>query len=124
VTGGAWIVAALAPQGAALLVLCLAQVMYGLGLGVRGPLELSFRNAVTPSPLRGRMNTTIRSFNWGLIAVAAPLGGWIALQFGNRSALILAGAIMLATGTILLLSRFRTAALPTLPASAVDEVGH
>ena len=47
VTGSAWIVAALAPQGAALVVLCLAQILYGLGVGVRGPLEMSFRNAVT-----------------------------------------------------------------------------
>jgi MFS family permease len=111
VTGSAWIIAALAPDGG-VVVLCLAQLIYGLGLGIRGPLEMSWRNAVTPSALRGRMNTTIRSFNWGLIAIAAPVGGWIALHFGNRSALLLAGAIMLATGTTLLLSRFRTAALP------------
>lgn len=113
VTGSAWIIAALAPSGAPLVLLCVAQLIYGLGLGMRGPLEMSLRNALTPSGLRGRMNTTIRSFNWGLIAVAAPLGGWIALQFGDRVALMLAGAIMLATGSMLLLSRFRSAEMPS-----------
>ncbi|KQW86121.1 hypothetical protein ASC89_03420 [Devosia sp. Root413D1] len=59
------------------------------------------------------MNTTIRSINWGLIALAAPFGGWLALQFGDRTALAIAGATMLGTGTVLLLSRFRGAAMPT-----------
>lgn len=112
VTGSAWLVAALASPDTAIYLLCVAQAVFGFGLGLRGPLEMSWRNAVTPSRLRGRMNTTIRSINWGLIAVAAPFGGWVALQFGNSTALVLAGAIMFATGTALLLSRFRSASLP------------
>lgn len=112
-TGSAWLLAALAPEGGVtMFALLAAQVVYGIGLGLRGPLEMSWRNAVTPSGLRGRMNTTIRSINWGLIAVAAPFGGWLALQFGNRVALGIAGAMMLGTGTVLLLSRFRDAAMP------------
>lgn len=58
------------------------------------------------------MNTTIRSINWGLIAVAAPLGGWLALQFSDRVALAIAGTTMVGTGTVLLLSRFRDASMP------------
>lgn len=113
-TGLAWLIVAVTPQtGVALYALCAAQFVYGIGLGLRGPLEMSFRNAVTPSRLRGRMNTTIRSINWGLIALAAPLGGWLALQFGDRAALTIAGTIMVGTGTALLLSRFRHAAMPT-----------
>jgi MFS family permease len=112
-TGLGWLLAALAPAGgAALPVLILAQAVYGIGFGLRGPLEASWRNAVTPTGLRGRMNTTIRSINWGLIAVAAPLGGSLALQFGDRVALGIAGTLMLATGTTLMLSRFRDAAMP------------
>jgi MFS family permease len=112
-TGAAWLIVAVAPQsGLTLSVLCSAQIVYGMGFGLRGPLEMSFRNAVTPSRLRGRMNTTIRSINWGLIAVAAPLGGWLALQFGDRVALAIAGTVMVGTGTALLLSRFRDASMP------------
>ena len=113
ITGAAWLVVALAPMdGSSFWVLCAAQLLYGIGLGLRGPLEMSYRNAVTPSRLRGRMNTTIRSVNWGLIAVAAPFGGWLALVVGDRAALALAGTLMLATGTALLLSPFRSAAMP------------
>lgn len=114
ITGAAWLMVALAPEGSSTMyALAAAQLIYGFGLGLRGPLEMSYRNAVTPSPLRGRMNTTIRSINWGLIAVAAPFGGWLALQFGNRAALALAGLLMLATGTALLFSRFHNATMPS-----------
>ena len=65
----------------------LANALFGLAMGVKGPLEMSYRNLVTPDRLRGRMNATIRSFNWGTIAVAAPLGGWLAASFGNRVAI-------------------------------------
>lgn len=112
-TGAAWLMVAVTPQsGLALYALCAAQIVYGVGFGLRGPLEMSFRNAVTPSSLRGRMNTTIRSINWGLIAAAAPLGGWLALQFGDRAALAIAGTTMVGTGTVLLFSRFRDASMP------------
>lgn len=112
-TGAGWLLIALAPGGdMALWALCAAQLAYGFGLGIRGPLEGSYRNAVTPSELRGRMNTTIRSFNWGLIALAAPLGGWLAYTFGNRMALGIGGAIIIASGLALGLSRYRTAVMP------------
>jgi MFS family permease len=117
-TGIAWVIAALAPTGQlAFAALCLAQLSYGFGLGIRGPLEMSYRNAVTPSELRGRMNTTIRSINWGLIAIAAPLGGWLAFSFGDRVALWIGGAIMLASGLALWLSPFRGARMPADPTS-------
>lgn len=112
-TGLAWLVVAATPQtDLTLYIFCAAQFIFGIGLGLRGPLEMSFRNAVTPSSLRGRMNTTIRSINWGLIALAAPLGGWLALQFGDRVALVIAGTTMVGTGTVLLFSRFRDASMP------------
>lgn len=114
--GLGWILVAMAPQGEqAFAALIGAQLVYGLGFGLRSPLEMSWRNAVTPSGLRGRMNTTIRSINWGLIAVAAPFGGWLALQLGDRAALAVAGALMLGTGATLLLSPFRDAAMPADP---------
>ena len=111
--GTGWLMVALAPDGGmAFWAMCTAQLVYGFGLGIRGPLEGSYRNAVTPSELRGRMNTTIRSFNWGLIAVAAPLGGWLAFSFGDRVALGIGGTIILLAGTLLGLSRYRTAVMP------------
>lgn len=67
--------------------LLVANAFFGLAMGVKDPLTMSHRNLVTPDRLRGRMNATIRSFNWGTIAVAAPLGGWLAASFGNRVAI-------------------------------------
>jgi len=114
--GGAWLLVAVVPAGGtAFAALCIAQLLYGFGLGIQDPLTMSYRNAVTPSRLRGRMNTTIRSFNWGLIAIAAPLGGWLALHFGDQLALAIGGAIMIAAGTALILSPYRSAVMPEHP---------
>lgn len=112
--GTAWAIIGLVATGThALATLCVAQFIFGLALGIRGPIEMSYRNAITPSRLRGRMNTTIRSFNWGLIAVAAPVGGWLAVTFGDRVALLVAAGIMAGSGAALLLTPFRTARMPT-----------
>jgi MFS family permease len=112
-TGLGWLLIAFAPSGdSALWVICAAQLVYGLGFGATGPLSGSYRNAVTPPQLRGRMNTTIRSFNWGLMAVAAPLGGWLAYTLGDRVALGIGGAIIVLSAAALGMSRFRMAVMP------------
>lgn len=41
-------------------------------LGTSGPNEMGYRQAVTPDHLQARMNATIRSFNWGTVAIGAP----------------------------------------------------
>jgi MFS family permease len=98
------------PTGAALLVV--GQLVYGLGAGLKGPLELSYRNAVTPDRLRARMNATIRSFNWGSIAVAAPLAGLAATTFGNRLVIAVGIAGLAAAALLLTLSPFRKVVMP------------
>ncbi len=78
-----------------------ANALFGLATGLKGPLDMSYRNLVTPDRLRGRMNATIRSFNWGSIAVAAPLGGLVAGTWGNRVA-IAAGVVGLVVSAVVL----------------------
>jgi MFS family permease len=90
-----------------------ASLVVGLGSGLSSPLTLSYRNAVTPPRLRGRMNGTIRTFNWGSIAVAAPLGGWLAASTGNRTAIAVGVLGLVATAVGLSLSPFRRAEMPT-----------
>ncbi len=104
------LLAAPGPTGAALLVV--GQLVYGLGAGLKGPLDLSYRNAVTPDRLRARMNGTIRSFNWGSIAVAAPLAGLAATMYGNRWVIAVGIAGLMAAALILTLSPFRIAVMP------------
>ncbi len=98
------------PTGAAVLVV--GQLIYGLGAGLKGPLDMSYRNAVTPDRLRARMNGTIRSFNWGSIAVAAPLAGLSATMYGNRPVIAVGIVGLVAAALVLTLSPFRGAVMP------------
>ncbi|WP_328868924.1 MFS transporter [Streptomyces sp. NBC_00287] len=83
--------------------------LVSLAIAIESPVELSYRQAVTPEGLRGRMNATIRSFNWGMVAVGAPLGGVLADQISYRFALWvgLFGAVLQAV--VLGFSRVREA---------------
>ncbi len=100
------------PGTGALLWPVVANLVFGLGLGLKDPLTMSYRNGVTPERLRGRMNATIRSFNWGSIAVAAPLAGVAAAAWGNRVTIVLGVAGLLTAATVLNLSGYRRAELP------------
>jgi MFS family permease len=112
-TALAFTCALLARPGAAGVALLVAgQLLWGLGGGITNPLTLSYRNAVTPPALRGRMNATIRSVNWGSIAVSAPLAGLAATAWGNRP-VIAAGVVVVAVASLTLtLSPFRRAQMP------------
>lgn len=103
----------LAPPGLPGAVLLGAgQLVNGLGLGLKGPLDLSYRNAVTPDRLRARMNGTIRAVNWGSIAVAAPLAGLAATAYGDRPVIAACIAGLAVAALVLTLSPFRGAAMP------------
>ena len=97
--------------GAALLVA--GQLVHGLGMGIKGPLDLSYRNAVTPDRLRARMNGTIRAFNWGSIALAAPLAGLAATAYGDRPVIAVGIGVLVVSALVLTLSPFRAVAMPT-----------
>jgi MFS family permease len=102
-----WLPLVLAQRGPwALVSVSLAFFVVSLAISVASPVEMSYRQAVTPDRLRGRMNATIRSFNWGMVAVGAPLGGLLADRISYRFALWvgLSGAVLQA----LLLAGSRT----------------
>lgn len=64
-----------------------AQLLYGLAMGLEGPLEMAYRQAVTPGRLQGRTNATMRSTNRAMVVLAAPLSGALAVAMGYRSVL-------------------------------------
>ncbi|MFK5688329.1 MFS transporter [Ornithinimicrobium sp. LYQ92] len=106
----AFVLVALAPVGeAGLVLLVVGQLLYGTASGLKGPLDLSYRNAVTPDRLRARMNATIRSLNWGTIVVAAPLSGWLAASYGNRTAIWAGIAGLTLAAVVLTVSPYRQA---------------
>lgn len=85
------------------------QLMFGLAMGVEGPLEMGYQQAVTPDRLIARMSATRRSVNRGMIVLGAPLGGLIATVAGSGAALWAAAAFLLLASLVLLFSRFRDA---------------
>jgi len=80
------------------VVVSAGQVLYGLSLGLEGPLEMGFRQTVTPNRLQGRMNATVRSANRAMIVVGAPLGGLLVRLVGYRATIWIsaAGFVMVA----------------------------
>ena len=109
----------------ALASMSLAFFIVSLAIGLESPVEMSYRQAVTPDRLRGRMNATIRSMNWGMVAVGAPLGGVLADQVSYRFALWigLSGAVIQALA--LAVSRTRTARyVDELDPSTADPTRH
>ena len=109
--GGFAVVAAAGGAGttSAVVIAAAGQLLYGLGFGAEGPIEMSYRQAVTPDRLQGRMNATMRSLNRAAVVVGAPLGGFFADAVGLRPALWLGSAGLAVAGVLLAASRFRTA---------------
>ena len=70
------------------------QFLVGLALGVEGPQQMGYQQAVTPDRLMGRMSATMRSINRGMIVLGAPLGGVVAEAIGNRPTISIAAAGM------------------------------
>lgn len=106
----AFAVVAVSPGGAvAWGVVAAGQFLFGLAVGVGSPTSLGYRQAVTPDHLQGRMNATIRSLNWGMITVGAPVGGLLADTLGYRAAVWIAAGGVGATAVALGVSKFRRA---------------
>ena len=99
----------LAGAGNALVLLAGAQFVFGLTLGIENPLEMGYRQGVTPDRLQGRMNATMRSLNRAAVVVGAPAGGLLADHLGYRPALWIAITGLSAVAVGLLLSPFRHA---------------
>jgi len=89
----------------------LGQFLFGLGLGAEGPIELSYRQAVTPDHLQGRTNATMRSLNRAAIVLGAPLGGLLADAVASRFALWVGVLGVAVSALALAASGFRHATL-------------
>lgn len=56
-------------------------------------VTVSLRQRVVPPGLLGRVNSVYKMIGWGLIPVGAVLGGWVAVTWGLRAPLPVAGGI-------------------------------
>ncbi|MFC5720900.1 MFS transporter [Streptomyces gamaensis] len=93
------------------------------GAVVYNVAQVSFRQALCPTRLLGRMNATLRFLMWGTLPLGALAGGALAEAFGARAALWLCAAGFLAVPLPLLLSPLRR--MRELPVAAtVEEPPH
>jgi len=90
--GLGWLLAALAPIGTlGIAMFALMLTLLGAGAILIFVNFLALRQAVTPTPLLGRMTSTMR---WLILVPAGPgalIGGWLGEHFGLRAALAFAG---------------------------------
>jgi MFS family permease len=104
-----------------LALICVGEFLFWVAVGVGSPIELAYRQSVVPDDLQGRANATIRSLNWGMNVIGAPVGGVIADAVGFRPALWLGIGGFAASAVVLGVSRFRTASLAERPAGRMTE---
>ncbi|SED11188.1 Predicted arabinose efflux permease, MFS family [Nocardioides exalbidus] len=79
--------------GAAVVVLALGQLLYGLAMGMSNSHEMSYRQLVTPDELQARTNTTLRSLNRAVVVVASPIAGILADAWGITPVLVLSAVL-------------------------------
>lgn len=98
---------ALAPADLAAPYLVASGLLAGFSMIYYNVNQVSYRQAITPLAMQGRMNATMRFVVWGTIPVGAILGGILAETIGLREVVVL-GALLSAVPLIpLLLSPIR-----------------
>ena len=99
---------AAAPTSNPIPFLIAAQAISSMGIPIYNITQVSFRQAITPERLQGRMNSVMRFIVWGVLPLGALIGGALASWFGIRTA-IWFGAIGMSLAVLpVLLSPVRT----------------
>ena len=93
VFGPSFLLIAAAPEGnAAIPFLVAAQLLFGFSVVVYNITQVSYRQAICPPRLQGRMNSVMRFLVWGTIPVGTLAGGALASWLGLREAIVI-GAV-------------------------------
>ena len=91
--GPSFLLFAVAPEGnAAIPYLVAGNLVFGFTVVVYNIAQVSYRQAICPSRLQGRMNSTMRFMVWGTIPLGTLLGGALATWVGLRETIVI-GAI-------------------------------
>ncbi len=81
-SGPAFLPIALAPADIALPFVAAGGFLGGLGGAIYNINQVSFRQAITPERMQGRMNATMRFIVWGTIPVGTITGGYLGSTIG------------------------------------------
>ncbi|MFI9259532.1 MFS transporter [Streptomyces sioyaensis] len=119
VTGPFAVLWPLSGRGAGAVLFAIGSGVVFFGAVVYNVAQVSFRQALCPPRLLGRMNATLRFLMWGTLPLGALAGGALADAFGARTALAWCAAGFLAVPLPLLLSPLRR--MRDLPATGPDE---
>jgi MFS family permease len=92
ISGPSVILVAIAPPDRVLPFAIVALFLSGFGGAVYNINQVSFRQAITPPRMQGRMNATMRFLVWGTIPIGSILGGFLGGAIGLH-ATIWIGAI-------------------------------
>src|SRR4029453_13488 len=76
-----------APVSSPIPWLIAAQLIISFGLPLYNITQVSFRQAITPERLQGRMNSVMRFIVWGVIPLGTLTGGAIASVVDLRAAM-------------------------------------
>ncbi len=82
--GPSSILVAAAPRELALPAVSLSLLLGSFGGAIYNINQLSFRQAISPPRMQGRMNATMRFIVWGTIPVGSLLGGYLGGAIGLR----------------------------------------
>ncbi|HEU4973333.1 MAG TPA: MFS transporter [Gaiellaceae bacterium] len=87
--GPTMILYAIAPAGnAAVPLLVTAQLIFGFTVVVYNIVQVSYRQAICPPRLQGRMNSVMRFIVWGTIPLGTLAGGALASWIGLRETIV------------------------------------
>jgi len=111
-TPGIFLVA-VAPRAFPVPFLVASGLLTGFSTVVYNINQVSFRQAITPATMQGRMNATMRFVVWGTIPIGQVIGGIIATAVGLSAAIWVGAFGSLLAVVPLLLSPIRT--LTTMP---------
>jgi MFS family permease len=92
VWGPTILVYGLAPSGnQAVPLLVAAQLVFGFTVVVYNIVQVSYRQAICPPRLQGRMNSVMRFIVWGTIPLGTMTGGVLASSIGLRETILVGG---------------------------------
>jgi MFS family permease len=83
---------AFAPAGNAAIPFLVAAVLFGgFSIVVYNIIQVSYRQAICPPRLQGRMNSVMRFIVWGTIPIGALVGGALGSWVGLRETIVIGG---------------------------------
>lgn len=111
---------AIAPREAPIPFLVASGFLIGLSAVVYNINQVSFRQAITPRAMQGRMNATMRFIVWGTMPIGSIIGGVIATTVSLPAAIWIGGVGSVLAVVPLLITPVRS--LVDMPTPTDDEV--